>query len=255
MISFFRKIKRQLLAENKITKYLTYAVGEIFLIVIGILIALAINNWNQRRIIRDKEQFYLAGLQTEFERSRIKLDTLIEVNRMNYQESRKIADLADSPNLQDEKELSLLLYNSFSFEIAYSPNNSLLNEIMNSGGLKNISNPDLRKHLTAWESRIQSIHRQEQTLREQRDRIIDIFRTGQGSIRTILDDTGMTTGEMNMSQNPNFRSNLPVVKTQEFENNLLLFILTGMTTENTHYRPLLEEIDTILDLIGSEMKQ
>ena len=255
MISFFRKIKRQLLAENKITKYLTYAVGEIFLIVIGILIALAINNWNQRRIIRDKEQFYLAGLQTEFERSRIKLDTLIEVNRMNYQESRKIADLADSPNLQDEKELSLLLYNSFSFEIAYSPNNSLLNEIMNSGGLKNISNPELRKHLTAWESRIQSIHRQEQTLREQRDRIIDIFRTGQGSIRTILDDTGITTGEMNMSQNPNFRNNLPVIKTQEFENNLLLFILTGMTTENTHYRPLLEEIDTILDLIGSEMKQ
>lgn len=255
MISLFRKIKRQLLAENKITRYLTYAVGEIFLIVIGILIALAINNWNQRRIIRDKEQFYLAGLQTEFERSRIKLDTLIEVNRMNYQESRKIADLADSSKLQDETELSKLLYNSFSFEIAYSPNNSLLNEIMNSGGLKNISNPELRKHLTSWESRIQSIHRQEQTLREQRDRIIDIFRNGQGSIRTILDDAGITTGEMKLKKSQEFVSNLPVVKSQEFENNLLLFILTGMITENTHYRPLLDEIDSILGLISSEIKQ
>lgn len=49
MIKFFRRIRKQLLSENKFSKYLFYAIGEIVLVVIGILIALSINNWNEGR--------------------------------------------------------------------------------------------------------------------------------------------------------------------------------------------------------------
>ncbi len=49
MIQFFRKIRQHLLAENKFSKYILYALGEIFLVVVGILIALQINNWNEDR--------------------------------------------------------------------------------------------------------------------------------------------------------------------------------------------------------------
>ncbi len=49
MIKFFRKIRQNLLIENKIGKYLKYAIGEIILVVIGILFALSINNWNESR--------------------------------------------------------------------------------------------------------------------------------------------------------------------------------------------------------------
>lgn len=49
MIKFFRKIRQKLLSENKFGKYLTYAIGEIVLVVIGILIALQINNWNENK--------------------------------------------------------------------------------------------------------------------------------------------------------------------------------------------------------------
>jgi hypothetical protein len=48
MIKFFRKIRKQLLSENKFSKYLIYAIGEIVLVVLGILIALSLNNWNQK---------------------------------------------------------------------------------------------------------------------------------------------------------------------------------------------------------------
>ena len=47
MIKFFKKIRQKLLSENQFSKYLIYAVGEIILVVIGILIALQINNWNE----------------------------------------------------------------------------------------------------------------------------------------------------------------------------------------------------------------
>ena len=50
MIKFFRRIRQQLLTENNLAKYLLYAIGEIILVVIGILIALQINNWNTSKI-------------------------------------------------------------------------------------------------------------------------------------------------------------------------------------------------------------
>lgn len=49
MIKFFRKIRYDLMEKNKTGKYLKYAIGEILLVVIGILIALSINNWNEQK--------------------------------------------------------------------------------------------------------------------------------------------------------------------------------------------------------------
>ena len=65
MIKFFRKIRQRLLAENKFSKYLLYAIGEIVLVVIGILIALNINNRNINRIERTAEQDYIHRLTKE----------------------------------------------------------------------------------------------------------------------------------------------------------------------------------------------
>jgi len=253
MPSFFHRLRKKLLKENKIRSYLTYAIGEIILIVFGILIALTINNWNQDRLIREKEQFYLEGLKSEFEQNHAKLANLIEVNRLNYEESKKLAGYIHSKNKPDEKQLSEMLFNAFSFEIDYNPNNSLLIEMLNSGGLKMISNAALRSHLTQWESRIQTIHRQESALREQREKLLNIARTD-ASIKTILDLAGVTTREMGMSNSPEITSNIAILDSKEFENNLLIFILTGVSTEATHYKPLLSEIDSILAIINSEIK-
>jgi hypothetical protein len=69
MIKFFRKIRQRLLSENKFSKYLLYAIGEIFLVVLGILIALQINTWNENRKQQIKlQQIYheiLADLKRE----------------------------------------------------------------------------------------------------------------------------------------------------------------------------------------------
>jgi len=67
MIKFFRKIRQNLLIENKTGKYLKYAIGEIILVVIGILIALQINNWNQNRLNRISSESFLNQVQEELE--------------------------------------------------------------------------------------------------------------------------------------------------------------------------------------------
>jgi len=62
MIKFFRKIRQRLLNENKFSKYLIYAIGEIVPVVIGILIALQINNWNENRKLDNTKQNYYQQL-------------------------------------------------------------------------------------------------------------------------------------------------------------------------------------------------
>lgn len=63
MIKFFRKIRQTMIQKNKVSKYLLYAIGEIILVVIGILIAVQVNTWNQAKKEQKEEQFYLAKLK------------------------------------------------------------------------------------------------------------------------------------------------------------------------------------------------
>lgn len=79
MIKFFRKIRQKLLSENKISKYLAYAIGEIVLVVIGILIALQINNWNDKKIQGTVDIEFITNL-----RNKIVLDTLALSSQLKW---------------------------------------------------------------------------------------------------------------------------------------------------------------------------
>ena len=79
MLKFFRRIRQKLLSENRFSKYLIYAVGEIVLVVIGILIALSINNWNENRKNEIKINNLLSALINDLEQ-----DTLLIVDRIPF---------------------------------------------------------------------------------------------------------------------------------------------------------------------------
>jgi len=84
MIKFFRKIRQNLLSEGKTGKYLKYAIGEIVLVVIGILIALQINNWNQAKQEEQLEVNYLKGIKTNLN------DDIIELERLFVKDTMKL---------------------------------------------------------------------------------------------------------------------------------------------------------------------
>ena len=255
MIKFFRKIRQKLVVEKKLRNYLLYAIGEIILVVIGILIALAINNGQQKKILEKKEQTYLQGLKTEFQFSKLKLTELIGVNRNNYEGAKKIIEhtLKDTIAIT-EKHFSELLYNSFVSDISFNPNNSLLNEMLNSGSLKDLSNPQLRMDLTNWISTLDDIGKQENELALQREKVLDMFRNEKNSIRTIF-ELALVNKELDLPHGNKVSSNLHLLNSQEFENNILTFILTAYATENAHYIPLMENLDAILELLEAEIKE
>ena len=109
MIKFFRRIRQRLLAENKISKYLLYAIGEIVLVVIGILIALQINNWNDEQ----KRELVTIGLMTQvrkellqnIKRTDIVLDYYFERDSLIYKVIKKKVTSEDYENNQLYKGL------------------------------------------------------------------------------------------------------------------------------------------------------
>jgi len=125
MINFFRKIRQQLLSENKVSKYLLYAIGEIVLVVIGILIALSINNWNESKKTEVEELRYLERLKIDLiqdsiyfnqriVKSRKSIENNSEAIKIAYQSQRNIKDFQDLLNLYDfDSEYLTIQDNSF----------------------------------------------------------------------------------------------------------------------------------------------
>ncbi len=90
MPKFFRKIRRTLLKENRFSKYLLYVIGEVVLVVIGILIALQINNWSEARKRSAEEQRLLVALVEDFEQNKIRIEEAISSERDMIEMSKSL---------------------------------------------------------------------------------------------------------------------------------------------------------------------
>ena len=83
MLKFFRKIRRKLIDGKNLKRYLIYAFGEIFLVVIGILIAVQLNNWNQKRISAVEIEVLLNNIEEDFVRNILHLNGIIDIYQVN----------------------------------------------------------------------------------------------------------------------------------------------------------------------------
>ena len=82
MIKYFRRIRQKLLANGRLSKYLVYAIGEIALVMIGILLALQVSNWNEHRKDRVKETTYLNDIKDDLQSNVVELNHIIETNHL-----------------------------------------------------------------------------------------------------------------------------------------------------------------------------
>jgi len=146
MIKFFRKIRYELMEKNKTGKYLKYAIGEIVLVVIGILIALQINTWNNKRIEKIKEQAVL----TEISNS-INSDLKFFENILDYRLNIKSEGISGLMKLIGEKEhiasdSIMQLFEKAGFDISINYDSGTY-DALKSYGFDIISNDRLRKSI------------------------------------------------------------------------------------------------------------
>tara|TARA_R100000935_G_scaffold21876_2_gene40375 strand:+ start:22651 stop:23337 length:687 start_codon:yes stop_codon:yes gene_type:complete len=105
MIKFFRSIRQRLVVENRFSKYLLYAIGEIVLVVIGILIALQINNWNESRKQATTETEFITSLQNDLQQDKAFIQLILELTEPRI-EVYKILN-SDLQNLYRDDRSSL----------------------------------------------------------------------------------------------------------------------------------------------------
>lgn len=146
MITFFRKIRRGLLTGNRFTRYLLYAIGEIVLVVIGILIALQINNYNEKQKERDREIKFLKSLKADLILEERELDRYIEI-REGMVTSAQV--LLEHFNGKPVDNIYMFHYHNFNVEIwqAFQRINNTFLELINSGNLSIISNDSIKNGL------------------------------------------------------------------------------------------------------------
>lgn len=157
MLSFFRKIRQKLLQENKVTRYLIYALGEITLVVVGILIALGVNNHNETLREKAREKQIVLALHNEFEENQTSLK--FEITRIQGMIGAQelLLSLFGSKNLPTDDALDSLISTSF-INITWNPSSYVLNDLKNSGQISKLSNPKLQSLLFGWERHYEDVN-------------------------------------------------------------------------------------------------
>ena len=146
MINFFRKKRKKLADENKILKYTRYAFGEIVLVVIGILIALQINTWNNSQIDKKKEIKYLKAIKLDLLKDIESTAYNIEFRKEKLLSTQKVIDQINGKKIDDFTELVINIGNTLYVE-RFQPNNITFNEMVSSGNVNLISNDSIKKLL------------------------------------------------------------------------------------------------------------
>jgi len=149
MIRFFRNIRQKLAAENKVMAYVRYAIGEILLVVTGILIALQINNWNEdRKTVKLANENYL-NLLTSLEQDSIQVQRIINLNDIGLKALSKIIPLEINEELL---ELSQENLNNYLYEVSltsrsFLPNSGIYNLLTSNNGLELIKSDKIKSLL------------------------------------------------------------------------------------------------------------
>ncbi|MEM6516402.1 MAG: DUF6090 family protein [Bacteroidota bacterium] len=218
-------------------KYFKYAIGEILLVVIGILIALQINNWNEERIQANKEVVFLANINKEFRENKKQLDSVVNSHKLVFDNCSKIITyfpIKEKPSQQELESLAPLLFHSFG-GTTFNPSQSSIRALSSSSSFNIIKDEKLRDLLISWN-----------------DLIID-YQEEEIDARTYIRTQYDPYMSKHFSWKFNFsdpRNDLKALQTLEFEymikNNREL--LNQILNENGELQKLSKTIDMIIHL-------
>ncbi|MAD97157.1 MAG: hypothetical protein CMB99_07525 [Flavobacteriaceae bacterium] len=143
MIQLFKKVRRKLLTNNRLRSYFFYAVGEIVLVMLGIVLALQFSNWNQKRTEIKKEIWYLDNIANDMFAQKQDLVSLKKAFTETLEISNQL--LRDYIDLKDYTKIDSLSVKLNNLMVTYAfPNiDNTYSELLSSGQVQLIENDDL----------------------------------------------------------------------------------------------------------------
>ena len=262
MPRLFNRIRKQLAKENKFFQYSRYAIGEILLVVIGILIALQIDNWNDYRKEREEEMELLVQLKSEYQSNLDQLDQKIGMRNKMITATFKLLDYVD--HLEKRNKDSTLFY--LGHTILTPTFDPVVNDIISSGRIQLLQNATLKEKLSRWTSDVIQVTEEETVWLNYRSDYYRPLLEEHISIRTLtyhnwknhllesfqLDQAVNTKFELTESGRKVDLNSL--LDNPKFEDKMATCMELTMLT-NSQSISLRERITDILDIIEVELKR
>ncbi|MBT8288593.1 MAG: hypothetical protein HKN00_13295 [Flavobacteriaceae bacterium] len=243
------------------SKYLKYAIGEILLVVIGILIALQINNWNESQKMERKEQILLTQLKQEFEDNLRQLNDKIAIRNRVIESSKFLLNMIDQKLNFHNDTIVFHLQRTL-----YTPTfNTNTNNFFVSKDINLLQNDSLKNLLSQWPTKVDELFEEEMVLREHRDNEYIPFLTRHIQVRDLYQqvelDLGMkdliypegSDGLDSLIGRTNQRKKIDKLFLVEDIEDYLSFITLFSNIGNGQSVPLSKHIKLILDEINESI--
>ena len=222
---FFNKIRKNEIKTGGIKRYLLYAIGEIVLVVVGILIALQVNEWETDHYSRTKELKYLNAIKQDLKIDLKRLSELVAFRKLKHEGNTQILKNIDGEPIGSLTSFTKIVMNSV-MEETFSPNNITYTEMVSSGNLNLIRNDSIRLILLELEvlykaNRFMIDH---ETF-DYREYISKPFFRLIPISKLLPVFAGQKTAEEQLIKIQDFNS---LLKSQEYRNGIYVLSITGM---------------------------
>jgi hypothetical protein len=249
VLKIFNKIRKQLLDENRTGRYLKYALGEIFLVMVGILLALQVNTWNNNREFKKEELKIMKSLHKEFSKNLIKFDIAFEFHIKRKEGIETIMSIESRElSLDSLRSLIRRVNNNYTF----NPYQGIYNSIINSGKIELISNELLKERISSLQDLIIDYQEEENmAFNFARRGLHPVFLT-----KTIFDNFSFYRGNNEIPTSELIRIKekfIKLVESDEYES-AVIFLDAYMTSIFKEGPILREEMISIIDLLELEIE-
>ncbi|NNL15243.1 MAG: hypothetical protein HKO81_01215 [Flavobacteriaceae bacterium] len=237
-----------------------YAIGEIVLVVIGILIALSINNWNENRKERQIEIKYLSNLKRDLQNDSIDLNRVKKIRLNKVISAKKLLNYAESKELNTIYKIDSL-YVDVAYWLEYVPNNNSFKEIISSGNLNIIKNETIKSLLLELSNKNEEIvsdrdhmrREYENYLYDKRTESINLFDVNNPSDNITADDWFYPNKEVTEANAKNLRQGYRTL----FKNKTFITGLAYAAGNNLYmvnqYNLMLAQIYILIEIIEKEL--
>jgi hypothetical protein len=157
MIKFFRNIRQKLIAQGKTTNYIKYAIGEIVLVVIGILIALQINNWNEERKNHRLEASYYCKLLEDVNQDAFEIKNQIDINQLRINSSNKFIALLQQSKFTQPEVMEAMLGSVSKTTFTFQPSKAAFEDLKSSGNLGLLRDLTIKNKLVAYYTKLEGL--------------------------------------------------------------------------------------------------
>jgi hypothetical protein len=264
MSRLFNKFRRRLLPRNRVSKYILYTIGEIIIVIIGILIALQVDTWNSEREAREETQVFLKQLKNEFQDNRNQLVQKVLLRDRALQSARELLRFVDGKSeFNTPSEVDSLLAITLPV-YTFDPSLGVLNQLTSTDKLTLVRNDKLNDTLSKWNSMIADFKEDEDMYNSFNHNHFRPFLYENYNARNIINsrirhrviNSILLSSPEEVNDEIGFSGmsmDLDILRNSvEFEN-YLAFIVSWIALINTQSQGILNYIDSVLEIMDSEI--